>query len=396
MSARASRTWVPERTLAAAALSTTMSILPVFLLSALAVLIRDELRFSETQLGAAVSIYYVVSTLAMVPAGWLAERVGAHRAMALAITISSTSLLGMAALAQGWYHVAGFLALAGISKSVSSPAANLALARAISPARQGMAFGLKQAAVPAAGVLAGVTVPVIGLTLGWRWAFAGAVLAALAFFLVAPPYQPSGTASVARARAGDAATTPLVTLGIAAGFATAACTALGVFYVESGVANGIDVGVAGLWLSVGSASSIGGRILWGWLADRRNGKHFLAVAWLQVAGAIGFVLLAFAYSPLILALGTILAFGAGWGWNGLFVYAVVRQNPNAPAASSAIVLGAVSVGGILGPVAFGALVERTSYTFTWLCAASAMIAAAGIVHLGRVSLRRDIAKRAAA
>ena len=32
---------------------------------------------------------------------------------------------------------------------------------------------MKQAAVPVAGIVAGLAVPAVGLTVGWRWAYAG-------------------------------------------------------------------------------------------------------------------------------------------------------------------------------------------------------------------------------
>jgi hypothetical protein len=48
-------------TLAATTLSNTLGILPVFLLGALAIFIRDELQFGETALGAAASMYYLAA-----------------------------------------------------------------------------------------------------------------------------------------------------------------------------------------------------------------------------------------------------------------------------------------------------------------------------------------------
>ena len=60
----------------------------------------------------------------------------------------------------------------GNTLRLAQPAANLLLARAVPADRQGLAFGIKQSAIPAAAMLGGLAVPSIALTWGWRWAFA--------------------------------------------------------------------------------------------------------------------------------------------------------------------------------------------------------------------------------
>jgi dipeptide/tripeptide permease len=64
-------------------------------------------------------------------------------------------------------------------------------------------------------------------------------------------------------------------------------------------------------------------------------------------------------------------------------FAVVRLNPAAPAAASAIVQTGVYAGGFAGPIAFGFLAARTSFPIAWLSAAATMVAAALLVVLGR-------------
>jgi dipeptide/tripeptide permease len=81
--------------------------------------------------------------------------------------------------------------------------------------------------------------------------------------------------------------------------------------------------------------------------------------------------------------GTILGFGLGWSWPGLMQFAVVRLNPAAPAAASAIVQTGVYAGGFAGPIAFGLVAAHTSFPTAWLTAATTMVAAALLVVLGR-------------
>src|SRR5205823_1137887 len=48
---------------------------------------------------------------------------------------------------------------------------NLTLARSVPAHRLGLSFGVKQAAIPLATLLAGAAVPAVALTVGWRWAY---------------------------------------------------------------------------------------------------------------------------------------------------------------------------------------------------------------------------------
>ncbi len=88
----------------------------------------------------------------------------------------------MAGLARSYPMLVTLLALSAAANALGQLASNAALAEHVPAHRQGLSFGVKQAAVPVATLLAGVAVPTVALTAGWRWAFvvaAGAALAAL-------------------------------------------------------------------------------------------------------------------------------------------------------------------------------------------------------------------------
>jgi MFS family permease len=323
----------------------------------------------------------------------LGERLGARRALAFAAVGSAASLLGIAALARSWAQLVGFLVLAGAANAVVQPAGNAAISRGVPARRQGLAFGVKQSAVPAATLLAGLAVPLLGVTLGWRFAFAGGALAAVVLAISLPPDHPV-TRRPGRLRTGDAPLGGLLTLTLASWLGSASANALGAFLVESAVSSGLAPGRAGLLLALGSGVGITARVLAGWFADRRDGGHLPVVAGLLAAGAGGFALLA-AGGPVALVVGTVLAFGAGWGWNGLFNFAVVRVNRNAPAAATGITQAGVFLGGVTGPWAFGAAVERASYPQAWLGAAAVALCAAGLMLVGRRLLLSQLAEQAA-
>jgi MFS family permease len=379
-----------------AMMSNTIAVLPVFLTAALAVLIRRELGFGEARLGLAVSGYFMIAALASVPGGRLAERRGAAFAMALSTTVSAAGMVGIALAARSWAALAVLLGISGISNGVAQPSSNLAIAQIVSGDRQGVAFGVKQAAIPIGTMLSGLAVPAFGLTVGWRWGFvAGAVLAIP--FCIACARLPirAERRSGPNLRQGDASTGPMILLATCCAIAAATDTALGGFYVESVVASGVEPGTAGLMFAGGSLAGIGGRVLWGWIGDRVRGGRLRIVGALMTIGAVGIALLGLSTQPVVLGLATLLAFGCGWGWNGLFNFAVVRLNPRAPGAATGITQTGIFVGGVVGPLGFGAIVESGSYRLAWTAATAALLAAAALVGVSRRVLLTDRERRAA-
>jgi len=178
----------------------------------------------------------------------------------------------------------------------------------------------------------------------------------------------------------------LLALGI--GLGSTATTPLGSFIVESSVAAGLRVETAGLLLAAGSAVNIVVRIVFGHLADGMSGGRLLLVAGMLGIGVIGFVLLATGESALILP-GAMLAFGAGWGWPGLFNFAVVKTSPGAPAAATGITQTGASGGAAAGPLVFGVVAEAASYDTAWLVSGAIAVAALGAMLAGRRMLLRD-------
>jgi MFS family permease len=141
----------------------TAGVVPAFLTGGLAVQIRAEFGFGEGALGLAVAVFFAVSALASVASGRLVERVGSFLGMRLAAAVSAVS-----ALAGSWWGLVACLVIGGLGNSISHPATHLFLARKVGEGRQGLAFGVKQAAIPAATLLAGLAVPSIATTVGWR------------------------------------------------------------------------------------------------------------------------------------------------------------------------------------------------------------------------------------
>ena len=382
-----------------AALGLVIAALPVFLVGGIAVQIRADLGFSETMLGAVITAFFVAVTLASIPGGRLSDRIGARRALIAGTSVTAVAL-GIVAVAQSWVGIAVGLAVAGLALGITEPGIALVVARLVPGGRQGLAFGIKEAAVPGSTLLAGVAVPSIALTVGWRWAFGAAALLVPVMWLIVPR---DGERRYTRDTAGlleESSKPPAMPLSIVAagaGLGVAAVTAMSAFLVEAAVAAGLAPGRAGLLLSAGSVAGVVGRVAVGWLADRTARPQLPVVALMLTGGAGALGLLALAGSPdaqrtaMLLVIGTVLAFSVGWGWTGLLFLSAVRSAPDAPAGAAGIALAGLSVGGAGGPLLFGYLVSTASFPAAWTAGSAMMVSGAGLIVVGNRLLARRVA-----
>lgn len=361
--------------------------LPVFLTAGLAVQIGRDITLGPSRLGIASGVFFAAAAAGSAQMGRVAERLGPGLAMRSAIAVSGLVLTGMVVV-PNYGVLLALLTVGGLANSLAQVGANLLVARAVAPQRQGWALALKQAGVPAGTLLGGLAVPVVGVTVGWRWAFVGGIgLAVAAGLLVPVRAVPAGGRRRSRGREGDVPLRPLVLLAVAVGFAAGANGCLATFLVSAGVDAGLGESASGLVLMGGSAIGISMRLVAGVRADRRGGRHLPVVSLLLVGGSLGYVLLAPGSIALHL-LGSVIAFGSGWSWPGLFNLAVVRLNPSAPAAATGITQTGVYVGALTGPVVFGLIVDSAGYPWAWLVAAVWSGGAAAALVVGRRAVLR--------
>jgi MFS family permease len=365
---------------------------------------REELAFGEAGLGVGIACFFGASAVSSIPLGRLVESIGFVMGTTTTAALAGVALLGIGVFARSWAALLGFLLLAGVANGLAQPTANLGLAQAVREGRWGAAFGIKQAAVPITTLVAGIAVPVIGLTVGWRWAFIAAAAGPLALIVrvwrrhagvthpagrsEGRPGVPARIGAGVRRRTGGLRGLALLALGGA--FGAAASNSLGAFLVAGLVAASVDPATAGLLLASGSIAGASVRIALGWFADLKDLPGLVIVSAQCAIGTSGFLMLAFGQQHAVLLLGTVIAFGAGWGWSGMFSSSVVKLNPQAPALASGIMHTGTYSGGVIGPLLFGFAVERTSFAVAWSAGGAALgIAALLILALQAVTSLRD-------
>ncbi len=380
--------------LTVATMATIVCVLPNYLTGALATQMMDELVFTATGLGIAVGAFRVGGAISSWYLGGLADRLGATRSLRLGVLAAAIPALAIGTTVNRWGTLVVTLFVAGVGQVLAQPAANRLLVNRIRPERQGAAFGIKQSAPPAATMLAGVSVPAVALTIGWRWAF---ILASILSLVVIAMIgrRPASSPATQAARKPDGERPPrrtIIILLMGFGFGTMASNSVAPFYVVAAVRSGTASDVAGILLSVASLAAILTRLAAGVLSDRLFSGHLRICAGLLAFGAIGLVLLS-SGEQLWMAIGLVIALSGTWGFNGVFWYALVKHYPKSPGAVTGVVSPGGLTGGVIGPIGFGFIAEGLGYQYAWIMTSVVAVAAATMMVLGSRRLAADRAEQ---
>lgn len=353
-----------RRPLLTAVVYTVIAALPLYLVGAQVLQLSREVDFGVGRLGIATATFFGSAALAANLAGRVMPRIGSVQGLRFGSVLIVASCL-MAATAAVWWMVPVAMAVGGVANGLIQIAANLAIFDGVVAGRQGLAFGSKQAAVPLASVLAGVSLPVVGLVFGWRWVFVAAAALGLLLALSVPHFS----SMYARDRREPAMGRPprsLVFLAVGGICGAAAGNGIALFIVASAVEIGFDESVAGVLLATFSILVVGVRVGAGWLVDRRQSSGHLEMIWLAGAGAVGAFILMAASTPGPYLIAMPLAVLGAWGWAGVFFFTVVNAYPEFPARATGLVLSGNLMGTVTGPFVVGLLAGRGNYSAAWL------------------------------
>lgn len=354
---------------------TGMGVLPLYLVSSQVLQLDREIGFAVGRLGLATATFFGAAALAANAGGGIVSRFGAPVGIRLgsATTIVACVLAGTATV---WWMIPVATAIGGIGNGIIQVASNIAIFDGVRRGRQGVAFGAKQASVPMASILAGLSLPAIGLVFGWRWVFAGAAVLALGLAISAPRLGREVRQRRVEQRFGRPSRS-MIWLAVAGITGAAAGNGLAIFIVPSAVDIGIAEAAAGAVLAVCSLLVVGLRIGVGWLVDMRQSSGHLQMAWLAGFGAVGALVLMGASTPQIYLVAMPLALLGAWGWPGIIFFTLVNTYPEFPAKASGLLLSGNLTGTLIGPLVVGAFAGRDDYAGGWLfvsiCAALASI-----------------------
>jgi MFS family permease len=132
--------------------------------SFLSVYMQDIASLSISQIGVMNSIFGVAMMAVMIPAGWLADKVGERVNIAVSflfMAVSISMIAGVPPASPAWMYGVGWV-IAGIGVGLASPAYQSLISKAVPQRLRGVAFGLFSTSLG----LVSLPGPVIG---GYLW-----------------------------------------------------------------------------------------------------------------------------------------------------------------------------------------------------------------------------------
>ncbi|MGF1599467.1 MAG: nitrate/nitrite transporter [Acidimicrobiales bacterium] len=375
----------PRRAILAGLAAQTSGSVPIALIGATAPELQAAFGFGDAQLGVIAALYFMSAAVLGPYGGRVVDRLGPAVGLRATGAIVIVGLLVEASATSYPMLVVGAL-IGATSLAVATPASNVVLIHHVPERHRGLAFGLKQSAVPLAATLSGLALPLIALRAGWRWAFVVMLVFPLASLVLAPATPPRHV-SVTTGRKARPPRDLLLLAGVGV-FASTAVGTLSPFLVRAATEVGYSTSAAGILLSIAAASLIVSRVVWGAVLDR-SGREPVAVVFVMLTvGAVGYALLA-SSSMGLFAVGAVVAYSFGWAWPGVQFLAGVRLWPGNPGEASGVLQLGAFAGATIGPLGFGLVVERSGFGLGYTLSAVVATVAAGLAAL----LARRLAHR---
>jgi MFS family permease len=337
-------------------------------LPVIAPVVAQTLQVSPALVGLYVSVTYAGAMVATLMGGATVARMGAIRVSQWGLVLCA---VGLALCAVPWLPamVLGAVFI-GLGYGPITPASSHLLARTTPKAQMSLVFSIKQTGVPLGSMLAGAIVPPLALLIDWQLS----MLVVAALCLVCAGVSQSLRADLDSDRQAElhirwgSLIDPIrMVLAHRALLTMASCsfmfsmvqlslTTYLVTFLHDDLSYGLVA--AGLALSVTQLGGIGGRVAWGYVADRWLGARgmLLLLASMMAICALGSAFLT-TDTPHALVIAILVGFGASAiGWNGVYLAEVARRAP--PGMASMATGGTLAftfLGVVLGPPMFGAL-----------------------------------------
>ncbi len=379
----------------------------MLLLPPLFPMLRDVYGVGFTELGLVIAAFSLTTGLTQVPVGFLVDRYGARGILVGGLMLESLAI-GLVGLFPFYGALLALMVLAGLANAVYHPADYAILTASVHRARMGRAFSIHTFAGYLGAAVAPVTMIFLMTLTDWRTALVtcavsgGAIATLLALnsdvlLNTTRPRRVGVPTENASAHGGLKLlfSAPILLgllfftgLSIAGhGMSEFSVSALNLIYDA-------PLTQAGAVLSAYLFISPAGVLLGGWIADR-TARH-------DLVGAICLVLMAsaiFLVAAITLPLAAIaLLFALAGLFNGILAPSrdmMIRAVT--PAGEMGKVFGFVStgynVGGILGPVMFGYLLDNTDPTLLfWTVGLISLLTVATVLVTGQAGRRGSSAR----
>ncbi len=360
-----------------------------------------DLHLAPAWIGVYFGITALASLVVQLGGGSFIVRYGAMRMSQIALVLLAIGT-AMAIVGTPLALILSAL-IAGGGGAFSTPASSHLLARVSPPRYMPLVFSIKQTAVPAGLLLAGLTAPQLTEWSGWRTTMLLCAAACLIFAAMLHPLCrkfDTDRVPTRSFRFSDFRTTFNTVLAtpelramswtcLAFNGLQSVVTAYFVVYLTT---IGYTPVAAGFVFSMAVAVAVPGRILWGWLSSSRvTPRMMMAGLALGMAGSVALLALCGpAWPTLLVGLVACVISATALSWHGVLLAEAARSAPQGMSASvTGGVLSFGQVGSFALPLIYSGLLEVTgSYGIGFVvCSVPALLAGVLLIRQSNAAKR---------
>jgi len=362
--------------------------------------LKSTLGIGFVELGFALTVANILAVAAQLPVGFLVDHLGSRRMLVLGLVVSASAFIFFG-LAPSYPHLLIAMAFIGLANSVFHPADYALLSAQIAPARVGRAFSIHTFSGFLGNAIAPVTILPIAMGFGLKTALfcAGglALVATVPLLLIRGIDNRAPAAHVAQAATPKIGLTAVLTptiIGLTGFFALLSLSGSGISnfsVVALRSAFDTPLSTASIALTVYLSMQALGVLAGGFIADMT--KRHAEVA------AVGYAVNA----CIVLAIGTLslgaLPLFAAMGGAGLLgglimpsrdmLVRAAAPSPSAMGRTFGVVTSGFNIGGMVGPLMFGFIMDHGAPRWVFGASVIVMITVAVVALVGdRRSARR--------
>jgi MFS family permease len=343
--------------------------------------IKADLDLSAFLTGLIVASFALGRIAGAYAAGVAADRLGEQRT--LLVGGFATAVIVLVAAAMPLPIFVPLLVIAGAAGASATPAGGRLVLLAFPRNRHGVALGIRQTGIPAAGLLAAAALPWIAHAASWRWALVVAAcvttLTALPLLRLRPVPPPARPAQRLPHVGRDRDLLLLTAWGcmiVTGQYALVAFLAL-----DLNQNAGLTLAEGSILVALANGAGIVGRILWGLVSDRdASGNRKLYLLTINIVGLVGTVLLfAVPRSAPLPVIGAVVALAglALIGYQGLWITMIAEvAGPQRVGAATGFAITFVACAIAASPPLYGLVADLTgSYRAIWAVLAGVLMVA---------------------
>jgi FSR family fosmidomycin resistance protein-like MFS transporter len=339
--------------------------------------LKDAFSVSYTELGAVLTVFFVVSCMVQAASGFIVDKLGPRPVLFVGL-----GLLGLAgfgyALAQSYWMLLACAAVAGVGNGVFHPVDYTLFNRKVAPTRLGHAYSVHGITGSLGWALAPAFVVPIAIAYSWRVALASAGAVALAVLVVLwlnrgvlaldvkAVHKATGQGGHALAGGGDFDFLRIPAVWMCFGFFFFYAMVISVVQTFAPAAAGhlhaVPLALVAICLTVYMVASAGGMVLGGFLAADASRCERIVGAAFGVAAVLALVLAFASFPPaMVPVLFGVMGFASGIAGPSRDLLVKKSTPPNATGRVYGVVYAGLDIGQAAAPLVFGRLMDHGQY-----------------------------------